>query len=223
MAKPMTLLAAFIMALVCNQSHCGLDRWGPITKLEFPSENGKYLLRIEPHDDWPNKPGHCRGTLYHIDAGVRTEVWSRFLINNHAPVNVYVANSGSYVVTMDEWHNVGELPVVVYGNRGRLVRVHSTDSLGLENDILHIKQTVSSYWWNEDAITFFGPDDETLCIQLHWGKLLMLDLHDGEVMNENWLKSHKGWAISEAKWDSLQDFAKRKLAEHAAATPKLAP
>ncbi len=223
MAKPLTLLAAFTIALVCNQSLCGLDRWGPITKLEFPSENGKYLLRIEPHDAWPNKPGHCRGTLHQIDAGVRTEVWSRFLINNHAPVSVYVANSGNYVVTMDEWHHVGELPVVVYGNRGRLVRVHSTDSLGLENDSLHIAQSASSYWWNEDAKIFFDPDDEALLIQLHWGKLVMLNLKDGDVTNEERYAQRKGWAISEAKWEALQDFAKRKLAEHAAATPKLVP
>ena len=85
-----------------------------------------------------------------------TEIWSRFLINNHSPVRVFVSDSGKYVVTMDEWHSVGELPVVVYGQRGELIRVHSTDSLGLKDDVLQITITASSYWWNEDSVIFSG-------------------------------------------------------------------
>ena len=119
----------------------------------------------------------------------------RFLINNHAPVRVFVSDSGKYVVTMDEWHSVGELPVVVYGQRGELIRVHSTDSLGLKHDVLQITITASSYWWNEDSLIFFGPDEETLFIRLHWGKLLLLRLRDGDLMNDEWYEMSKGWLI----------------------------
>ena len=128
-----------------------------MTQFEFRSENGQHLLKLEPRDDWPDKPGHCRATLYRLDGNKRTEKWSRFLINNHAPVQVFVSNSGNYVLTMDEWHSVGELPVVIYGRRGELIRVHSTDSLGLGNDIEHIKMTDSSFWWNEDSVSFLRP------------------------------------------------------------------
>ena len=189
------------------------DSWAPISKFEFRSENNRYLLKIAPHDDWPNKPGHCRATLFRLKGDKRTEVWSRFLINNHAPVGIFVSNSGEYVLTMDEWHSVGELPVVIYGKRGDLIRVHSTDSLGLKNDIKHITQSVSSYWWNEGATSFFGPNDETFFVRLHWGKLLMLNLRDGDLMDDEWYNISKGWAMPEAKWKSLHDFAKKRLAD----------
>ncbi|WP_146462338.1 hypothetical protein [Rubripirellula tenax] len=176
-------------------------------------------MRIEPHNNWPDKPGHCRGILYRLNGEKRNEIWSRFLVNNHAPVSVFVANTGNYVVTMDEWHSVGELPVVVYGKRGELVRVHSTDSLGLKDDIEHIKQTVSSYWWNEDSTSFFGPEGETFFIRLHWGKLLMLELRDGDLMDDEWYEIAKGWAMPEKKWKALHDYAKQKLGAKPTAQP----
>ncbi len=207
-----------VLAFVSHGISCWADEWGPITKLEFASANGRHLLRIEPYDDWPDKPGHCRGILYRINGDKRTEVWSRFLINNHAPVSVFVADSGSYVVTMDEWHSVGELPVVIYGRRGDLVRVHSTDSLGLKDDILHIKQTVSSYWWNEDSISFFGPNEEMFLVCLHWGKSIVLQLRDGErfrkertFFRDDLRKQH------EQEWENLEDYRRKNLAATAIA------
>jgi len=161
------------------------DEWGPIEQTEFFSPNKRYMLKIVPREDWPIKPGYCKATLFKIDGRERKGIWSRYLINNHAPVRVFVADSGEYVLTMDEWHSVGELPVVIYGPRGDLIRVHSTDSLGLKNDVEHIKKTVSSYWWNEGLISFFGPEEETFFIRLHWGKLVLLGLEDGDLMDED--------------------------------------
>jgi len=173
------------------------------------------MLKISPHPDWPDKPGHCRATLYGVEGAKRREIWSRFLINNHAPVRVFVADSGEYVVTMDEWHSVGELPIVVYGKRGELIRVHSTDSLGLKDDVLHIKRTVSSYWWNEDSMSFFGPDEETFFIRLHWGKLVFISLEDGDLMDEGWYTVHKGWRMPAEKWKCLHDHARAEVRERA--------
>tara|TARA_R110002049_G_scaffold247930_3_gene422420 strand:- start:2310 stop:3194 length:885 start_codon:yes stop_codon:yes gene_type:complete len=197
-------------------SVCSGDSWGPITKFEFHSANRQHVLKIAPHEDWPDKPGHCRATLYRIDDVKRTEIWSRFLINNHAPVSAFVSNSGNFVLTMDEWHSVGELPVVIYGGRGELIRVHSTDSLGLRDDISHIKMTVSSYWWNEDSVSFFGPKEELLFIRLHWGKFIVLQLRDGEIFLKDQIffrddlrKQH------ERKWNTLEEFRRKTLARHA--------
>jgi len=197
------------------------DSWGPITKFEFRSENGRHLLRIEPHDNWPDKPGHCRATLYRDDGDKRTELWSRFLINNHAPVKVFVSNSGRYVLTMDEWHSVGELPVVIYGRRGYLIRVHNTDSLGLKDDIEHITRSVSSYWWNENSTSFFGPDGETFFVRLHWGKLVMLDLSSGDLMDDDWYDIARGWRMPKTKWKSLHDYARREVAKRTNAKQKI--
>lgn len=199
-----------VVLLLMLTSHSRADSWGPVKKTEFYSVNRAHMLKIEPHPDWPSKPGHCRATLFRG----QKEVWSRHLVNNHAPVRVFVADSGEYVVTMDEWHNVGDLPVVIYGRDGELVRVHSTDSLGLKDDVLHIKMTVSSYWWNENSISFFGPDDEMFFIRLHWGKWIVLELRNGHLFQkeetffrDDLRKQH------EQKWKKLEEYRQKKLAE----------
>ncbi len=209
-----------LIALFCFSQGviCQADSWGQITKFEFPSENGRHLLVIAPHDEWSDKPGHCRATLYRINGDKRTELWSRFLINNHAPVTVFVSNSGEFVLTMDEWHSVGELPVVIYGKRGALVHVHSTGSLGLKGDSQHIKHTASSYWWNENSTSFFGPKDETFFVHLHWGKLLLVNLRDGDLMDDDWYAVAKKWKMPEQKWKSLHQYAKQQLEKRAGKT-----
>ncbi|MDB4439553.1 hypothetical protein N9153_01370 [Planctomicrobium sp.] len=204
-------IAVGICLLSLFSSSSFADQWRRISKFEFASENKQHLLKIEPHERWVDKPGHCLATLYRVDGEEHIELWSRFLINNHAPVRVFVSNSGDFVVTMDEWHRVGKLPFVIYGPKGKLICVHSTDSLGLRDDIEHIKRTVSSYWWNENSINFFGPKEEVFYIRLHWGKILLLKLSNGDLMDDDWYELSKGWSITEEKWNSLHDFAKRHL------------
>jgi len=202
-----------LVCLMCGmlfQAHA--DSWGPIRKTEFFSQNRKHMLKIAPHPDWPSKPGNCRATLFRE----QKEVWSRHLINNHAPVQVFVADSGRYVITMDEWHRVGDLPVVVYGPRGELVRVHSLDSLGLKEDGEWIKTTVTSRWWNEDSISFFGPDDAEFFVRLHWGKWIVIDLTNGDLFQreetffrDDLRKKH------EQKSERLAQYRKQTLAKYA--------
>jgi hypothetical protein len=187
------------------------DSWTSPTKREISSNNGKYVFVVTPHTGWTIKPGHCLGALYKVEDNKRTEVWSRNLINDVAPVEVFVADSGKYVVTMDEWHEVGKLPVVIYNILGGLVYVHSTDTLGLKEDVQHIERTVSSYWWNQDSISFFGPDDKTFIIRLHWGKTLFLWLRDGDLMDDEWYRICKDWLMPEAEWKAIHDFADTKI------------
>ncbi len=163
------------------------DQWEAPETREYASPTGKHRLKVIPNQDWWKPPAkrkaerRCKGILYKIRDGDRKEVWSRQLINDLIPVRAYVTDSGRYVVTMDEWHGVGKLPVVIYGPSGNLIKTHDIDSLGLGDDIEHIDRTVSSYWWNQDAIIFFGPKEEKLFVRLHWGKTLIIDLQSGGV------------------------------------------
>ncbi len=205
-----------VFALLFATLPARADQWGLIEKTEFQSTTGKHLFKITPHKDWPDHPGHCKGVLFKMNGGKRTQVWSRNLINDHAPVQIFVADSGDYVVTMDEWHRVGDLPVVIYGFQGELVAVHNTKSLGLDDDIEHIKMTVSSFWWNEDSIIFFGPEEKYFFIRLHWGRLLIIELATGrlyerlvnrEMYNKDYYKTE------EKQWKKLQDYARKKVEE----------
>lgn len=183
---------------------------------QFSSPSELHVLRIEPNTNRVAKPGFCKATLTKVEGIKSTEVWSRYLINNHGPVNAFVSDSGEYVITMDEWHRVGELPVVIYGHDGSLIKVHSTESLGLEEDIFRIKMTSSSYWWNEDSVSFFDPSEKYFLIRLHWGKWIVLDLSSGNLF----VRSEKFYRDDlkkehEEKWAKLDKFKKDKLAERA--------
>jgi len=207
-----TLMLAAAWLVIFGQTALS-DSWTSPQVTEHKSEAGGYVLRVTPSPD-SSSPGHCRAEMLRVHGIKPTQVWSRDLINNIAPVRSYVTNSGRYVVTMDEWGHVGKFPVVVYAHDGGLVAVHSTDSLGLEGeDILHITQSVSSYWWNENALVFFEPREEVLCIRLHWGKLLLINLADGEVMSQKWYENRRGWDRDAEKWPELREYAEKRTGE----------
>jgi hypothetical protein len=179
-----TLLIIPLVALVTTHSVVG-DEWTLAETHEYYSASRAYCLRVVPPKRSPATYGKCVGTLYKCVGGRKEKawVWSRYLINNYAPVNVYVADSGKYVVTMDEWHSMGLLPLVVYGPGGELLNVHHLESLlNLKEDLSSIKVTVGSTWWDENAVVFFTQGDEVLCIRLHWGKLLFVRLSSGSLI-----------------------------------------
>jgi hypothetical protein len=198
------IVCSLLFLTTLSADRARADQWVLPKDREISSNDGKYVFVVTPHKDGPGKPGHCLGALFKVEDNKRTEIWSRYLINDVSPVKMFVADSGKYVVTMDEWHGVGKLPVVIYDFRGGLVRVHTTDTLGLTEDVLNIERTVSSYWWNRDSLSFFGPEDKTFIIRLHWGKTLFLWLEDGDLMDD---ECHKGWLMKETDWKALRDFA----------------
>jgi hypothetical protein len=112
-----------------------------------------------------------------------------------------VPDSGRYVVTFDEWHSVGQKPVVIYGEGGRLIAELILADLNLELNP-KIEQSVSSYWWNKDAIMLFGPPapkdaepwqrtlENSLFIRLYWGEVLAIDLAGGKLRDDRWWNTY---------------------------------
>jgi hypothetical protein len=91
--------------------------------------------------------------------GITNLVWSGKLINPVAPVHVYVSDGG-YLVTMDNWHNVGYGPVIaIYDPKGRLLRHWSLDELFTPEERGQFIHSVSSISWHSGAI--FGRGAET--------------------------------------------------------------
>ena len=138
------LITGFIFTFVFGISRVGADEWMSIERKEFQSPSGKYIFRIVPDESSEYHPGYCKGSLLKISDNKQKLIWSRYLINNRGPVHVFPADSGKYVVTMDEWGEIGTFPIVIYGNKGTLIKVHNTESLGLESDIENIKITITT-------------------------------------------------------------------------------
>jgi hypothetical protein len=167
---------------------------------------------VTPDEEWPDRFGWCLGELYKLEETSRSVVWRRYLVNNRAPVRVLVADSGRYVVTMDEWHEVGSLPIVIYNFRGELVKAHYLESL-FKGKRVPGRRTVSSKWWSEDSLSFFGPDDKVFFIRLFTGQTLMLWLRDGDVMDEDWFAVAQHISITKQDWDSLPAYGTKRSAE----------
>ncbi|MDD5774098.1 MAG: hypothetical protein PHX78_11600 [bacterium] len=217
------------------------DWWGKPEEKEFSSPAGKYILKITPNTDLKNN-GECKAILYKTTNGKRETVWSRNLINDTAPAGALISDSG-YVITLNEWSNIGKLPIVIYSpDKGNLIKAHNLESLGLDDDYMHIQQSVSSYWWNGDSISFFHPEYDVLYIRLDYGKILMINLTNGDLLDEklheinnkiNSTATDENWAnldkdlkqtimnivqiksvFKEDKWVSLRDYGNKKSIEY---------
>jgi hypothetical protein len=164
------------------------------------SESGRYSIEITPPRVGSDDPaGHCKATLFDHTGSEPRVVWSRFLINNRAPCDVFVSDSGEYVVTMDEWGQKGLLPVVVYGHGGFLKRVYNLQSLIGDDWIMKTRQTISNTHWRRNALTFFDSKENAFFIRLAWGEVVYVLLPIGYV--QRWQETD--WF---APYDGLRSF-----------------
>ena len=99
----------------------------------------------------------CHATLYktgenYID---RKVLWERDLENPISPYNAIVTNDGKYVVTFDDWYQLGkgENVMVVYGENGELLRKFELNEItSLSED--RLKVSVTSIWWYQGIETY---------------------------------------------------------------------
>lgn len=204
---------AFALCIGLSVSTALSDRWRVAEQTTYSSESETYALQVTPAAKPWETPGHCRGTLLRTHGQEGEEAWSRSLVNNCAPVKAFVADCGRYVVTMDEWGSVGELAVVVYDCKGKLIKVLSLVSLGVSENDPQIERSVSSYWWSKNSICFFGPEEEHFFIRLHWGQTVAIRLSDGIPINDEGRMVWQGVSLKAHDWDRLADYGTRKTAE----------
>lgn len=76
-------------------------------------------------------------------------VWRGELVNEVAPVTTLVSDDGKWVVTFDNWHSVGfgANVVVIYGEKGQLVRSLKLDDLMPGYFLDGLPRSISSLWW----------------------------------------------------------------------------
>ncbi len=82
-------------------------------------------------------------------AGEWKLVWETSLINDVAPADAIVSDSGDYVATFDNWHSLGwgKDAVVIYDRGGKLVRAMALTDFLPEDWFLTLPRSVSSIWW----------------------------------------------------------------------------
>jgi hypothetical protein len=176
------------------------DDWGLPTDSTYRSDNGRYEFTVHILNQLK---GGSVGILRRKEGDGWERLWERPLANGVCPVTAMVMDSGEFVVTFDEHYSVGINPVVIYGKGGMLIRKLSLADLKLEKHP-KIMMSVSSYWWNRDAIMVFGPPAgngqqgwqtalaDTLFVRLYWGEVISIDLASGRVRDAAWWAERVG-------------------------------
>jgi len=215
MMKKTTLLLAVSASLLSMLAAPWLlgDTWMyPTGATTYYSGNKTYALTVTPPPDQKKNKKKCMAVLKRSDSNAKNQVvWQAALVNPVKPLEAMITSTGDYVVTFDTWFGVGTDPIVIYDSKGKLVCRHSLESLGLmeyvdrsktetskdgrvttiTTDDDYITRSVSSIWWQKNAIKFFVKDERYLIIRLGWGMLLGVELSTGRVLVDVELKALK--------------------------------
>ncbi len=145
-------LALFALALLPRGASA--DSWAaPATQVTL-SSNGVYRVTIVPRS-WgveapsPQMREPALARVERRTARSWRPVWEQHLVNRLAPVRALLADDGGHLVTFDNWGNAGfgEDVVVIYDDRGRMVRKLSLEEILPAAYFRHLPRSVSSRWW----------------------------------------------------------------------------
>lgn len=162
-------------------SQLSADAWPGARPQAFASDNRAYVFRTQP-PRLSNWSGRAQGTLVSMSAdSSETVIWGRELVN--IPVQAFITNDGTHVVTCDTWAKLGyEHALVIYGERGRVIADYNLEALLSADDIAtKVTHTATTRRWLQDAMIAFDNNAEHIVIALHWGKVLRVALSTGKV------------------------------------------
>ncbi len=177
------LCQAVLVALLAVNS-AAADRVSP--PRETRSDNGRFLLRIErgqPGGNW--RP--CRATLYEQSKPGRRgkRVWQRAMVNDVAPQHVCIRDDGHFVVTLNEHERGGARhALVIYGERGELLRHFMLSDLLTKADWQHVKTAGRSLDWLSGARFAFDDTSNQFVVRLKWGREVRIDLRTLHVLGD---------------------------------------
>ena len=178
---------AFGLCLVLCMTLARADSWAPPHRQEYTSSDGNIRAIIVPRSlagnfeyfrdkaDGKTPAGqHSGSALRQPSAHMsrRTQdgrwitLWQRPLVNDVAPVDALVTANGKYLVTFDNWHMTGhgDDAVVIYGQRGRLIRKFALVDFLPQAYIDTLPTSVSSIHWGSEHV--FADGDETLVLSV---------------------------------------------------------
>lgn len=159
-------LIALVLIASC-QLRLGADSWALPTVFNHDSNNGGFRIQVQPRvlarqleyfsEELGSKAGSPRSE-HHAWATVSRRHWYGFrrearfqLVNDVAPVKALISNDGAYVVTIENWHMVGQGPnvVVIYKGDGSLVGKLALTDIFTSRDINTFPESTSSIWWGD--------------------------------------------------------------------------
>ena len=192
------------------------DSWALPEKKTVCSENKKFCFKVIPKKlagqldyfedkeagkenagaDKREKENYAKGIFYARDKfGNLRERWKIKLVNEVSPVDILVSNEGDYVITFDNWHNVGygnDVVVIYDAADGKLVKNLGLSDFLTDSDIENLPRTSSSIWWRGKH--FIETPEKRLVLRVTKGRppsekesnyfQVRVDLSTGSVLDE---------------------------------------
>ena len=154
---------------------------------EVRSENGRFVLRVQPGREGQKDPRGCRATLYERSRERRRDAkrWTSKLVNEVAPSLAHIRNDGQFVVTLDEFRCGGAAhAVVIYDAKGKRVKEFRLTELLRGEDWKHVRVRKRAVLWLPGARFEFVDEPEQFVITLKWKRQIRIDLKKLAVTDE---------------------------------------
>lgn len=152
---------------------------------QVTTEDERFMLRIHVGRPGQSLSRVCRATLYeNASRGRRTHKrWDHALVNDVAPVKAVIHPEARYLVTLDEYRRGGARhPVVIYDDKGQLLRHFLLTDLLTPSDWEHVRVREKSIEWLDGATFEFTPTPPRFVIRLKWGRQICIDLRTLELV-----------------------------------------
>jgi hypothetical protein len=183
-----TVTGTALLTLVCTLG-VRADDWPAASVQNVFSENGRYFVRIVPGQgigDTVGFAGAPTGRYAHGEFYIRQANRSYLLAadvvlqNPVSPTDALVTNGG-YLVTFDNWHNLGYgKAVAIYQPGGRLVRAFTLEQLYASDRLTKLPLSVSSRWWRCAPHGFVDPGGQTeIYVFEHFGGTFTFKVQTG--------------------------------------------
>jgi hypothetical protein len=191
------------------------DTWMAPESWETYSDNHAFVFRIIPtNDNHPYAPGNCSGVLYAKNGDELKVRWERPLVNNRCPIKAAVSNSGKYVITFGEWGNYEKLPIVVYGERGRLINVYgdleqimSRSYSPLDHGLASgtgLPSSISGRHWLSNSLAFFESNEDFFVVRMSNRETLVFETQSGRLVDEHWKMTNRLFPGAVEKYENLR-------------------
>ena len=151
------------------------DEWPSAAVTEVFSQSREWFVRVVPGASVGDAIGFggapkgrsARAEWYRRDRDRSYRlVRETTLANPVAPVKFLVTDRG-YVVTLDNWHNMGYGSAVVsYGPDGRRVAAYELKDLFSTEEIHEFRTSVSSIWWRSENV-YVNSDQRSVYIPMN--------------------------------------------------------
>lgn len=196
------------------------DQWSWPVEKDYFSENTRFVTHITP-------PKYLKKDkplleVFEIKDTQRVSLFRYKIDYMQAPVEVYVADDGGYVVTVNEHGKVGygDHVVAFYGKKGRIKNYSMEEILHLPENISNMElsrlvpRSTTSRWWDQNSIKFLDKYAGSLyfCIWLDlfdrwitWNTTSGKEVRvDGKMM-KRWNNKARLWSREEIKKKSRGD------------------